>query len=172
MATTKELTGGTGDVNPQLLNVLVTQTAADANTEGEVALPIPRYNAKSGRSIVLEILRISCIISDMADPAADAFVSCFLKTRTGALITDPECFATFSWDYLFTSAVGFAYHDRRRDVDLSDGAGHGYLVATDSIFASCNSAATGLTNAANFKILYRYKEVSLAEYIGIVQSQQ
>lgn len=55
--------------------------------------------------------------------------------------------------------------------DLTDGAGHGYLVATDSIFARLSSTLTGLTNTADVRLLYRFKEVPLAEYIGIVQSQ-
>lgn len=56
--------------------------------------------------------------------------------------------------------------------DFSDGAGHGLLIATDSIFAALNSTATTLTNIADCRLLYRFKEVPLAEYIGIVQSQQ
>lgn len=55
--------------------------------------------------------------------------------------------------------------------DFSDGAGHGYLVAVDSLFVTLASALTGLTNTADLRLLYRFKEVPLAEYIGIVQSQ-
>lgn len=56
--------------------------------------------------------------------------------------------------------------------DCTDGAGHGVLVATDNIYITMNT--NGWQGAANadFKILYRFKEVSLVEYIGIVQSQQ
>lgn len=65
--------------------------------------------------------------------------------------------------------------------DLTDGAGHGVLVATDNIFLTLQTAATvvgasaTITAATGFgecAILYRFKEVGLAEYIGIVQSQQ
>lgn len=64
--------------------------------------------------------------------------------------------------------------------DLTDGAGHGILVATDNIFVSCSisvgsvfvTQADAATGAASCNILYRFKEIALAEYIGIVQSQQ
>ena len=59
--------------------------------------------------------------------------------------------------------------------DLTDGAGHGILVATDSIFLTGYVPSNWYTNGTNtvfVKLLYRWKDVSLAEYIGIVQSQQ
>jgi len=56
--------------------------------------------------------------------------------------------------------------------DFTDGAGHGFLIGTDSIFARLSSVATGIPNVANIRLLYRWKSVPLAEYIGIVQSQQ
>lgn len=64
--------------------------------------------------------------------------------------------------------------------DVTDGAGHGILVATDNIFVACNftvasvfsTTADTASGAASCNILYRFKEVALAEYIGIVQSQQ
>lgn len=56
--------------------------------------------------------------------------------------------------------------------DLNDGAGHGYIVATDSIYVQIQSAATGVVNSCNGKIFYRWKNVGLQEYIGIVGGQQ
>lgn len=172
MASTKELTGGTGDVNPQILTFTVTQTGADVNTEAEVPLPIPRYTAKNNRAIVLEVLRCDVFLADLNDSGVANFVQAFLKTRTGAQITDPETFVRSSYDFLWGTSVGFIYVSRVQTFDLTDGAGHGLLIGTDSLFGNCNSVVTGLTNTVNFKLWYRYKEVSLQEYIGIVQSQQ
>lgn len=56
--------------------------------------------------------------------------------------------------------------------DLTDGAGHGILIATDQIFVQMKSQATGTANSAYIKLCYRWKNVGLSEYIGIVQSQQ
>lgn len=56
--------------------------------------------------------------------------------------------------------------------NLTDGAGHGYLVATDYIFAQVGSQNTNAAQFVDIKILYRWKNVGLQEYIGIVQGQQ
>jgi hypothetical protein len=56
-------------------------------------------------------------------------------------------------------------------LDLTDGAGHGLLIATDNIFMTVYSTNTGVANEVGCKILYRWKNVSVEEYIGIVQSQ-
>lgn len=64
--------------------------------------------------------------------------------------------------------------------DLTDGAGHGLLVATDNIFLSVQTtniafvgeSADSIVGFVAADLIYRFKEVALAEYIGIVQSQQ
>lgn len=65
--------------------------------------------------------------------------------------------------------------------DLTDGAGHGVLVATDNIWlsilataATADAGENAVLNVAssNCDLFYRFKEVTLQEYIGIVQSQQ
>lgn len=56
--------------------------------------------------------------------------------------------------------------------DLTDGAGHGIIVATDNIYVTLFSAGTGVAAEVDVKIMYRFKNVALAEYIGVVQSQQ
>lgn len=62
--------------------------------------------------------------------------------------------------------------------DLTDGAGHGVLIATDNIWCTAfiNGACPDIGTTASATIfadlLYRFKKISLQEYIGIVQSQQ
>lgn len=64
--------------------------------------------------------------------------------------------------------------------DLTDGAGHGILVATDQIFLTQQTGLTSMggstadtiTGFVQADLIYRFKEVKLQEYIGIVQSQQ
>ena len=173
MATSKELTGGTGDVNPQWLSALTEQSAADVTTQSEVNLPIPRFAAKAGRAIVLEVLAVDFIFADFgAAPAANSFVLCTLGTnQNDTAIASSAVFAVVLLDSIFTSAVGVSVQNLVYRQNLSDGAGHGILIATDSIFMTVISAATLQANAFVAKILYRFKEVSLSEYIGIVQGQ-
>jgi len=57
-------------------------------------------------------------------------------------------------------------------IDLTDGMGHGILVASDYFFVQVDSDGIGAVITTYFKLLYRIKNVALTEYIGIVQSQQ
>lgn len=173
MATKKELTGGTGDVNPQFLTATVTQSAADISTTLEFALPVPRFSAKSGRSLVMEILRVNYVVGDLVAPAGQISVIGFLATSESAVaLSDPTIFSFFARDGLFATAVGFSYGSRKYTDNLNDGAGHGFLVATDQLFLTAQTVATGAANVIVAKLYYRFKEVSLQEYIGIVQGQQ
>lgn len=173
MASAKELTGGTGDVNPQILSATGSQSAADTFTTVEIPLPIPRPAARKGKSIVMEILGVKYQLGDLVVPAGQINITPFLATSSSAsTIGDPTTFSWISRDGLFSTAIGFAYSSRKFDDNLSDGAGHGFLVATDSIFLSISSALTGAINRVNVKIHYRFKEITLEEYIGIVQGQQ
>ncbi|GAG62860.1 unnamed protein product, partial [marine sediment metagenome] len=56
--------------------------------------------------------------------------------------------------------------------DCTDDIGHGILVASDYIYVQGDTTGYGVGAEFNFKILYRFKNVRLQEYIGIVQSQQ
>ena len=70
--------------------------------------------------------------------------------------------------------IGFV-DDNPTMQDITDGAGHGVLVGTDSIYITGFVPSSWYLNGTNTvfaKLLYRWKDVSLAEYIGIVQSQQ
>lgn len=52
-------------------------------------------------------------------------------------------------------------------VDLTDGAGHGLIVATPNIFLAVDSNNTGAQNDANVRVAYRFKNVGLQEYVGL-----
>lgn len=175
MASTKELTGGTGDVNPQQLFLDLSQSGADAATNFDVPLPIPRYNAKANRSIVLEILRIVSVANQTTAPGAGVAseVQVTLGTQPTPLVTQATTFFVDSREIDTITAIGVqGPTNRAYQFDYTDGAGHGFLVATDNLGARVNSTNTGLTNRFFVRVYYRFKEVPLAEYIGIVQGQQ
>lgn len=176
------LTGGTHDVNPQWLQFRTTQTGADATTVLTLPLPIQRLPNNS-RAIVLEILQILMDFPLMTTVAVGVTAYnirvsvCTSNPGIAAIVTfdDSRVLAMMQKENVssFTAAgtlyqINFEPHT----LDLSDGAGHGILVATDNMFLQVSSVATGVTNIVAGKIKYRWKEISLAEYIGIVQSQQ
>jgi len=179
MATAAALTGGTGDVNPQLLSVTVVQAAVDQTTTVEIPLPIPRFTATSSTAIVMEIFRVDYHLRDGWPPSLPPFavISASLNTRgSDTSVGGTDTFSSMGWGTSGVLSEAQIWVPMQITDVLHDGAGHGFLVATDAIFFTVRSQEgaddTGRANEITFKVLYRYKRVSLAEYIGIVQSQQ
>lgn len=175
------LTGGTNDVNPQFMNLSLTQSAADAFTQVTFPVPIQRLQ-QAGRAQVMEVLKVICESSSITATNAAATnraISAQLTTKSFAAsvgLSEPTCFWRYQKELLnaFTAnGTGLIYNEVEPNVaDMTDGAGHGVLIASDNIFLALGSLNTGAANTVQVKILYRWKDVSVQEYIGIVQSQQ
>lgn len=186
MANKRQLTGGTDDVNPQFLSATLTLTAANTTSQLEIITPINRVGGdNSGTATVMEILKIFVNMPDMDGPQAAAILkdSAVLAIGTSnmglttlARLSDPKVIAYFgTYQNTAFTAGGSGVMGFGREpfvMDLTDGAGHGLLVATDTLYAQ--GQTSNQTNASSFgiKFLYRFKRVKLVEYIGIVQSQQ
>lgn len=177
------LTGGTRDVNPQLLSGTVVQTANDVTTDKMIPLPINRFGGNSADFVtIIEVLKIwvDLPLLPASAIAGARLVQLTVATRnpTGAALDfeDPTVIMIGGWRYdqAVASAVGITqiFMPKPMEFDMTDGAGHGVLIGVDALWFQTRSQGTGLTNACDFKVLYRFKTVSLAEYIGIVQSQQ
>ena len=183
-ANSSDLTGGTGDVNPQWLSDNATQSAADTTTTTQVTLPIQRISSNAPQqAIVMEVLKIYVQIPSFGAIASTTelteSVNCVFSTRntgtTAQSLGDPGVFAVVRGLRQGAFTAGGTYGTLEWPIqcfDCSDGAGHGILVATDQIFVQIISVGTGSANNCQYKILYRWKRISLAEYTGIVQSQQ
>lgn len=180
-STSDFLTGGTKDVSPQLFTINVTMSAANAYTQVSFPLPVNRFYAAKGKAVVIEFLRVYFEMSEIdANPAAGGSVlSAQLQLSSHSQATylpsDPAVFAFAEKIVRGAFTAGGSYGTGTSDpihYDLTDGAGHGFLVASDSVFVGMDT--TGFTAAAlgTVKVLYRFKEIPVEEYIGIVQSQQ
>jgi hypothetical protein len=102
-----------------------------------------------------------------------------LITTSGAVsaniplaLADPRSLSQqYTVTNVFTAASAINFDAYFLD-ELTDGAGHGLLLATDTIYLAMYSANKVTADNYVVKLAYRWKEVSLVEYIGIVQSQQ
>lgn len=186
------LTGGTKDVNPQWFPLFATQASADAVTVAQFPVPVQRLKNDDQQSQVMEILKISWDVSFgfPVDGATFIFGMYLTTVNTTALLSTPaqntqlfnlrnrgNCIDYHERIIQTQTAVGVAYHDDPIIHDLTDNDGHGILVATDNVWVTLisqtnSTAATGALNQGTCKLLYRWKNVKLQEYIGIVQSQQ
>lgn len=182
-ARSESLTGGTGDVNPQWMNLFSANNPGTSYTEGTFSIPIQRL-PDDGRAQVLEVLKVEwgmgAQTNTLVSGAASGFFSAYLTTRsftgepTGAQSNGQVISKWQLYTNVATAAsASFSPHLPYVE-DVTDGAGHGLLVATDNIFLGFIQSEASVPIAGTFtcRILYRWKNVRLAEYIGIVQSQQ
>lgn len=175
------LTGGSKDVNPQEFVITGTQTAADAPTVIQQPLPIPRLPTKEGYNLVIEVLWVQFYHLNAQIPQNG------IQTIGLSLTTNPQApvnvasqmsdiRALSAWFKQTGILVGGQQVGMNLDVmyedDLTDQAGHGILLATDNVYFVITSVNTAALNNAICRFGYRFKEVKLVEYIGIVQSQQ
>lgn len=176
------LTGGTKDVNPQFFNMSVTQSAADIFTQVAVPIPIQRMQLGGGRSQVMEILQVWIQGSDpvpmtsVTPVVSQATLQITTKSQTATVrLGEPTVVAFYQKSYssAFTAAGTYAVQSGLDPYQLApnDGQGHGLLVGTDFLYIGLGSTNTGIAGQYDAKILYRWKNVSEAEYVGIVQSQ-
>lgn len=179
-----DLTGGTRDVNPQYMGGLVTLSAANTATTVQLAIPISRVpQPGQTNATIVEVLKVfmefPSIDADAAAATARNSSLAFSTTSFGATQVQFDESRVFAWGQrqlrnAFTAAGTGVLEDSTDPFvyDCTDGAGHGILIATDNVFIQ--GITFGQTGASTFrfKILYRFKNVALVEYIGIVQSQQ
>lgn len=152
-------------MNPQFFKRSAACTGANNNSV-ECALPVQRLNNKN-RSMVMEVLKVQWV--------TDA------KGVTGHTHMAIGVQAAPSGTTAPTGEEGYVqiFHKRANTSpqegtdfwqDVTDGQGHGVLIATDKIYIITNGGEATNTNKVYCNILYRWKNVSLQEYIGIVQS--
>lgn len=173
-----QLTGGSHDVNPQLITVRATMTAANTAISILQTIPIPRLPTKEGTNLVLELLGVEYFALDDQFTVARNQMLALLSTTSstsptiGQALQDPRSLSQFFRSMqVFTAASGLDFKAQFYD-DLTDGAGHGLLLATDQFYIQLYSVGQVTADDYVLKIAYRWKIVSLVEYIGIVQSQQ
>jgi hypothetical protein len=204
----ENLTGGTGDVNPQTYTIYQTINAAPFNslavTSTGFPLPVPKFPSTDTTAIVMEFLEINWRDTDYTLPYTavasgigvleyDTILTTNPTQPATLLIAlqDPRTISHFKAQYAGYGAaaanapflfISNLVESDREDV-LNDGAGHGLLVATPTIYLYTYSSNVNVAlaafptygaNAQNITcvISYRMKTVGVLEYVGIVQSQQ
>lgn len=178
------LTGGTKDVNPNWYKILATQSGNDATTTFTAPLPITRV-PQSKKATIIEVLKIRYIfdaenlMNSGTAAQTQKYITVNVSTKNfgtvGATVNDGTLVDTWQlWcASAFTNAGSYSMlAPSWIETDLSDGAGHGILLATDNIYVQVISTATNMVNTVACWLYYRFKTVPLEEYVYIVQSQQ
>jgi len=161
------------DIFPQYMSFAVVESAANTFTNLRIQLPIARRPGAK-KITVIEVLKVMCSLRGETRATSD-FVSIALSFREADATTileyeNPNNF--FWWERRYTVTTSGATVDNEPyEFRYDTGGGKGFLIATDSIFANVLGSSQGNAVTAGFKILYRFVEVGLEEYIGIVQQQ-
>lgn len=183
--TSRTLTGGSGDIKPQYMKFAgVTPAAAQYGIE-TIQLPRPRITSRNKRAIVYEFLKVYFYpnISQLADTAQTQYmaISTSALNRSGGdactlgtIVLDMQRPAVIAQcikqNNLATNGATSSVYPHT--VDLTDGAGNGVLVATDALFLIVGDVGGAGAGTGVCTVLYRLTEISITEYLGIVQSQQ
>ncbi len=179
------VTGGTGDVKPQVLTITVpANSAADDYLVQQINLPVPRFGTMKTKATVFEFLWIDWYLNlvDSTDPAAVDFA--FLATQQlrsnaetatiNSFVTDVADPTSFAAVYRSTT---LSTNGQLKDVapirmDFTDRNGNGIVIATDRLFAHVGGVTQASLGQTVAKIAYRLINIGITEYVGIVQSQQ
>lgn len=165
-----QLTGGTGDVNLQTLGGRVTETAANTFTQSAIAVPVMRVGMTSNTAQVIEILWVEFSITSVeAFNAAGEECNVQLTQQSASSIRfldDVDVIASFAWTMCLLTS-GAAVREDVKHIDLTDGAGHGMLIASPNIFLGAQSNGLAAAGTYACRIGYRFKNVDLREYVGL-----
>jgi hypothetical protein len=168
----------TTDAFPNYLSGQITQTGTNVFTSLSVALPLPRFRTAGRRATIIELLWVEAsAIPVTVNLDGNATVISFGMNLAGApaefiRVSDPLCIFSWELEGHFSGAAGAAIAQSQFKKNLQSAEGFGYLVAADSVHVYVNSNNQAVANTWDFRIYYRFVDVPVEEFIGIVQSQQ
>lgn len=174
------------DIFPNFMTGKVAQS-----TEGEfvttlVNTPIPRLQTVGNKATVMELLWIEAFTTDLlfdSDKQIATWTFTIGQKPTQILdYSDPRVFAAY-FERFNIIEFGTPVHQITSHVmkfpkvyNFQDGAGHGYLLAADSFHVSIWSSGPPTLDppvfSLHWRLYYRFIDVPLNEFIGIVQSTQ
>lgn len=162
------------DAFPNYMSGLLTLSAANTVTVQTNEFPVNRLRVTGTKATVIELLWIDISLATI-DYAAAADTA-LMSFKTGTVPTDmqnldnPDVFAFWGEEFHFV-ASGAALGPLVTRIDLQSKDGHGQLIAADRFHVAADSAGMAAAVSFRWRIYYRFVNVPVTEFIGIVQSQ-
>lgn len=165
----------TKDKFPNFMSGKLTLSAANTFTTDQIFTPIPRLKTTGNKATVMELLWVDILVSNTDFLAAGDDLN--FQMAMGSIQTAPLDFndtrvfmAKFAEHSFVTSGMTTLTWPQRYDFQSQDG--YGYLLASDSFRVSATSTGQAGALIFNWRLNYRFVDIPLSEFIGIVQSTQ
>lgn len=158
------------------LNVSSTPTA-DYQTVS-LQMPIPRVQTK-GKATIMELLWVEGRTITFYNAGDQTYNTLSIYSGTPATTDvnydEPSCIAQKSYALdspTFAPVNTSLYYSDQWKVDLQSNDGYGFLFAGDKLNLTLTSQNSSAQTTIVGRIYYRFVDVSIQEYVGIVQSFQ
>lgn len=172
------ITNGTGDYNHQVLKWEIPTATLTNNVTSyaRIQLPIQRLPTK-GKSQVLEVTKVHFFMTGNETGGGHSNVT--LATNqppTLQSLLDPSVIVAWrvrnGVDGGATGANTVYFNGKDSGmIDMTDGSGRGLLVGTDNMYLCHTTNTNGGPSSVQVHLYYRFKNVGVKEYVGMLQSQ-
>ncbi len=174
MSRKRNLTSKDVDRFPNFLSGRITESAAATFTTTQIFTPIPRLKTSGNKATVMELLWVDMDMNTALNAAGEQAVIAFSIGSVPTVIlpwNDPRAFYFRREEMmLLTSGAVLGTGTVRYDFQSKDG--YGYLLASDSFHVSVEGTGLSTSIIGNWKMFYRFVDIPLSEFVGLVQSTQ
>jgi len=177
-------TGGTGDIKPQFMTMAGAVAGAVDDYRVDVfQIPVVRPRGKNESATIMEMLSLDWYLSVENIGDAAFTEAAFLTQNTARTSGDTATVGSFAADVGDPRTLGMVILNQTLTtsgsmsqvypihVDLTDSNGNGILWGNDTITMVSGAVANATAGATICKLKYRWVNVGLVEFLGIVQSQ-
>ena len=163
------------DKFPNFMSGRLTLSAANTFTTDQVFTPIPRLKTSGNKATVMELLWVDYQWggTDLVASGDNLSFSMSIGAApTGTLtVSDPRTIMSTIKEFsALTSGGNFLETPTRAELSSLDG--HGTLLASDSFHTAGVTVGQAAASVVDWRIYYRFVEISVAEFVGLVQSTQ
>ncbi len=161
------------DKFPNFISGRLTLSAANTFTNQQVFTPIPRLKTSGNKATVMELLWVDLQLNvtdfvAAGDNAAFSMSIGTAPTTVTSRLDDPRTITSFFQEA--SAAATMVNMDHRIELQSLDG--YGTLLASDSFNVSGVTTGQAAAVQYDFRLYYRFVEISIAEFVGLVQSTQ
>lgn len=171
------------DFFPNYMSWELKQPSNDTFVTDKIFTPIPRnQQIKGNKAIVMELLFLDVDYHNLKLDAGDEEVFYALSlgappiTLSAAYLSRGNTICAGAIECIEKSAgasgIGMTHVIKPVRYNFQTTDGYGFLLATDAFNAVVDSSNTGIQNTVFFRLYYRFVQIPVTEFIGLVQSQQ